>query len=113
MSSARLKSEPQRGGCNIFLPFPEPATQQVVEANADNTLNAELLQTMKNSLKADIFWKSDSLSSSLHSEITCVQKELEESIEPLQEKLEQHRQTVLELELAATDHSGWIVELEC
>ncbi|KAI4802111.1 hypothetical protein KUCAC02_019969, partial [Chaenocephalus aceratus] len=49
---------------------------------------------------------------SLRSEITSVRKELKESIGPLQAKVEQHGQTVLELERAATDHSGRITELE-
>ncbi|KAJ4923675.1 hypothetical protein JOQ06_014159 [Pogonophryne albipinna] len=67
---------------------------------------------MMDSLKADIFGKIDSFSSSIRSEITSVRKELKESIGPLQAKVEQHGQTVLELERAATDHSGRITELE-
>lgn len=112
MSSARVKSDPPRGGRSKASPFPEPATLQVVDSNADNTLNAELLQSMMDSLKADIFGKLDSLSSSLRSEISSVRNELKESIEPLQEKIEQYGQTMLELELADTDHSSRITELE-
>ncbi|KAI4832981.1 hypothetical protein KUCAC02_015915 [Chaenocephalus aceratus] len=111
MSSARQKSEAQKGGRSKTSPLPDPAnaTRGVAEANA---LDAELLQSMMDSLKADIFGKIDSLSSSLRSEITSVRKELKESIGPLQAKVEQHGQTVLELERAATDHSGRITELE-
>lgn len=96
---------------NAALSGPEQAAPHVVEADA-STLNAGLLQAMMDSLKADIFGKIDSLSSSLRSEISSVRKELKESIEPLQDKVEQHEQTVLQLELAATDHSGRITELE-
>ncbi|KAI4808375.1 hypothetical protein KUCAC02_000437 [Chaenocephalus aceratus] len=111
MSSARQKSEAQRGVRSKTSPLPDPAnaTRGVAEANA---LDAELLQSMMDSLKADIFGKIDSLSSSLRSEITSVRKEVKESIGPLQAKVEQHGQTVLELERAATDHSGRITELE-
>ncbi len=48
MSSAHLKSEPPRGGSNKASPFPGPAT------HADSTLSSKLLQTMMDSLKADI-----------------------------------------------------------
>ncbi|KAI4808750.1 hypothetical protein KUCAC02_000796 [Chaenocephalus aceratus] len=111
MSSARQTSEAQRGVRSKTLPLPDPAnaTRGVAEANA---LDAELLQSMMDSLKADIFGKVDSLSSSLCSEITSVRKELKESIGPLQAKVDQHGQTVLELERAATDHSGRVTELE-
>lgn len=106
MSSSRLKSEQLRGGRNKASASPVP------ETDADSTLNAELLQTMMDSLKADIFEKIDSLSSQLRSEISSVRTELKESIEPLQEKIGQHAQTIQDLELAATDHSGRITELE-
>ncbi|KAJ4919283.1 hypothetical protein JOQ06_026289 [Pogonophryne albipinna] len=101
MSSARQKSEGQRGGRSKTSPLPDPAnaTLEVAQATA---LDAELLQSMMESLKAEVFGKIDSLSSSL----------LKESIRPLQDKVEQHGQTVLELERAATDHSGRITELE-
>ncbi|KAI4798643.1 hypothetical protein KUCAC02_020590 [Chaenocephalus aceratus] len=106
MSSARQKSEAQRGGRSKTSPLPDPAnaTRGVAEANA---LDAELLQSMMDSLKADIFGKIDSMSSSLRSDITSVRKELKESVGPLQDKVEQHGKLCLSLnELLRTIAAG-------
>lgn len=58
MSSARQRSEAQRGGRSKTSPLPDPAnaTRGVAEANA---LNAKLLQSMMDSQKAHIFGKID------------------------------------------------------
>lgn len=112
MSSARGKLDQPRGGRNKSSLCPDVPTPQVVDANPGSTLNAEVLQSMMDALKADIFGKLDSLSSSLRSEIDSVRRELKESVEPLQEKIETHGQTMRELESAATDQSGRVTELE-
>lgn len=90
----------------------EPASQVSEHANAANNLDATLLQSMMNSLRSDIFEKSDSLSTSLRADISSLRQELQNSIEPLQHIVDAHEVTVGELEHAATDHSAWINELE-
>lgn len=67
---SHLKSKPPRGRHNKVSHFPGPVTQTVIEANADNTLQAGFFQTMMDSLKADIFGKIDSSSPSLHFKIS-------------------------------------------
>lgn len=115
MSSVRQKPESARGGRSKTSPCPDVPVRQVdscANAKATSPLDADLLKSMMDSLKSDIFGKLDLLSSSLRSEITSVRNELKESIDPLQKKVEQHELTVQELERAATDHSGRITELE-
>lgn len=90
----------------------EPASPTSIEANTGCALDANLLQSMIDSLKGDIFGKIDDLSTSLRSEISAVRQELKSSIEPLQRAVDAHEETVRELERSATDHSTRINQLE-
>lgn len=90
----------------------QPASPASEDANAANTLDATLLQSMMDSLRSDIFEKIDGLSTSLRSEIASVRQELKNSIEPLQRTVDAHEVTVHELERAATDYDARLIELE-
>lgn len=111
MSNNRQK-ESTRGGRKAPLSTSQPASPVAEDANAANTLDATLLQSLMDSLRSDIFEKIDGLSTSIRSEIASVRQELKNSIEPLQRAVDAHEVTVLELENATTDHNTRISELE-
>jgi len=56
------------------------------------------------SMKGDICRRIDSLASDLCSEITLVKQELENTVEPMLQRLNAYDQTMLELERACTDN---------
>lgn len=93
-------------------PTSQPASPKSEDANAANTLDATLLQSLMDSLRSDIFEKIDGLSTSIRSEIASVRQELRNAIDPLQRTVDAHEAMVHELERAATDHNTRINDLE-
>lgn len=89
------------------------ASLTAMEADGEvGGLDANMLQSMMNSLRSDIFGKIDDLSVGLRADIAAVRQELKSSIEPLQSAVEAHATTISELERSASDHSGRVTELE-
>lgn len=106
------QKESARAGRKAPQPTSQPASPKSGHANAANTLDATLLQSLMDSLRSDIFEKIDGLSTSIRSEIASVRQELRNSIDPLQRTVDAHEATVHELERAATDHNTRINDLE-
>lgn len=111
LSNNRQK-ESARAGCKAPQPTLQPASPTSEDANAANTLDVALLQSLMDSLRRDIFEKIDGLSTSIRSEIASVRQELKNSIDPLQRTVDAHEATVHELERAATDHNTRMNKLE-
>lgn len=108
MSATRSKLDAQKTGRKATV-FAELA---VPDAPDKGTINATLLQSMLDSLSADICTKIDALSGSLRAEISAVRQELFSAITPIQQSLVSQAETVRELERSATDHATQLTELQ-
>ena len=90
----------------------EPASPPKEADVSGAASNLGQLQAMLDLLKGEICTKIDWLSSDLRSDISSVREELRHTIEPLQQKLSSHDQTIVELECASTDHRDQLTTLE-
>ena len=72
----------------------------------------ERLESMLASMKGVICGRIDSLATELRSEITSVKQELENTVEPIRQRLNSHDRTILELERVSTDNCSQLSELD-
>lgn len=107
MSSVKPKSELTRGGRSKASP-----SEATEAASAANLIDLRALQSMLDSLKEDICGRIDSLTSDLRTEISSVRTELKKATEPLLQKINEHGQTLKELELATSDHGDRLSSLD-
>ncbi|KAA0715464.1 hypothetical protein E1301_Tti019579 [Triplophysa tibetana] len=110
MAAARGNSA--RTGRAKASPSTEPASPAKTVTDSECAPNFEHLWVMLNQLKGDICGKIDSLSCELRADISSVREELRHAIEPMQQKLSSHDQTITELQRACTDHSDLLTSLD-
>ena len=112
MATSRGKTDQGRSGRTKASHSAEPALPPKEADESGAASNLGQLQAMLDLLKGEICTKIDWLSSDLRSDISSVREELRHTIEPLQQKLSSHDQTIAELERASTDHSDQLTTLE-
>lgn len=113
MTSTRQKTDSSRGGRTKASPSTDPSSPPKLDANVDTSFpDWDRLERMLTSMKGDICGRIDSLASDLRSEIASVKQDLENTVEPMLQRLNEHDQTMHELERACTDNGTELSRLD-
>ncbi|KAE8285767.1 hypothetical protein D5F01_LYC15435 [Larimichthys crocea] len=109
MTSTRPKTESSRGGRAKASSSTDPGSPPKPDVNFPDW---DRLERMLASMKGDICGRIDSQAFDLRTEIASVKQDLENTVEPMLQRLNEHDQTMRELERACTDNSTELSRLD-